>query len=269
MPVPVPDVSPGMCSVTLRHLSVQRVVEVAASAGLACIEWGADVHVPPGDIPGAKQTCAVGLDEGIRVASYGSYFRAGRDGADAFAPVLATAVALGAPRIRIWAGDVGSADATPEQRRSVTAVVRSVAERAVDVGVELAFEYHGGTLTDTTGSALRLLHDVDHAGVRTYWQPAVSAADTDALQSLECMLPWVTAVHVFSWWPGVQRLPLQAREALWGAVFGLLRRSAQRYDALLEFVRDDDPARVVVDAAALVRLATGCDTAAGPADVTR
>ncbi|MDT5037263.1 MAG: hypothetical protein QOE03_2448 [Micromonosporaceae bacterium] len=257
MPVPDPDVSAGMCSVTLRQLPVRRVVEIAASAGLACIEWGADVHVPPGDRSGAEQASALGLEAGIRVASYGSYFRAGRDGPDDFAPVLASAVALGAPRIRIWAGDVGSAEATPHQRRAVTAVVRSVADRAVDVGVQLAFEFHGGTLADTAESALRLLHDVDHEGVRTYWQPPVGAADSDALQSLECVLPWVTAVHVFSWWPGVQRLPLQAREPLWCSVFGLLRCSARRHDALLEFVRDDDPARVAADSAVLVRLATG------------
>jgi sugar phosphate isomerase/epimerase len=255
MPVPAAPLSTGMCSVTLRHLPVRRVVEVIASAGLACVEWGGDVHVPPGDVRTAKETRAVGLDGGVRVASYGSYFRPGRDGADAFAAVLATAVELGAPRIRIWAGDVGSAAASTEQRHAVVAVTRAVAERASDVGIQLAFEYHGGTLTDTADSTVRLLDDVAHEGVRTYWQPPVDAADTDALASLERVLPWVAAVHVFSWWPGVQRLPLPAREPLWRAVFGALGRTGRRYDALLEFVQGDDPAHVAADGEALVRLA--------------
>lgn len=239
--------STGLCSVTLRHLTVPQVVDVVAAAGLTCCEWGADGHVRPGDVRAAADARDRGLDQGVRVASYGSYFRA--DTAADFPPVLASAVALGAPRIRIWAGSLGSADS--DQRDGVVAVVREAADRAADAGVQLAVEYHGGTLTDTPESTLRLLSDVDRPNVATYWQPPQSLPDAAALADLDRVLPWVAAVHVFSWWPGDHRLALDARAALWTGVVDRLRGTGRDYDALLEFVPDDDVARVPVDAATL------------------
>jgi 3-dehydroshikimate dehydratase len=251
MTSPTGPFSTGMCSVTLRQLPVPAVLEVLTAAGLACIEWGADVHVPPGDLRGAARTRELGLDAGVRVSSYGSYFRCGTED---FTPVLATAVALGAPRIRIWAGDTGSADTGPERRREVAAVARAAARQAADAGVQLAFEYHGGTLTDTAESTLRLLEDVDHPSVGTYWQPPVGRGDTEALEDLGHVLDRVAAVHVFSWWPLDQRHPLRAREPFWRDVFAVLACTGRPYDALLEFVPDDDPAQVANDAATLARL---------------
>ncbi len=39
----------GLVSVTFRQLSPEEIVRVAREAGLTVIEWGGDVHVPPGD----------------------------------------------------------------------------------------------------------------------------------------------------------------------------------------------------------------------------
>src|SRR5205085_6357740 len=138
--------SNGLCSVTLRTRSVAEVLAVMTAAGLSCVEWGGDRHVPAGDVEAAAAALRLGLDAGVRVASYGSYFRAGPHGPDEFIPVLRSAVALHAPRIRIWAGDTGSAVATAEQRRAVAAVSRTAAAMAADEGVRVSFEYHGGTL---------------------------------------------------------------------------------------------------------------------------
>lgn len=45
----------GLCSVSFRALSPEQIVQLAQSAGLSCIEWGADVHVPPGDFQNAER----------------------------------------------------------------------------------------------------------------------------------------------------------------------------------------------------------------------
>ena len=249
--MPNPTVSAGLCSVTLRQLPAPEVAAAAAAAGLSCVEWGGDVHFPPGDVRAAAVARAAGVERGLRAASYGSCFRAGPDGAAQFAPVLVSAVALGVPRIRIWAGAVGSADASPAEFAATVRATRNAADRAAEAGVELAFEYHAGTLADTAGSALRLLGEVAHPAVRAYWQPPVGMATEQALADLERMLPWVAAVHVFSWWPGTGRLPLEARAELWGGVFALLGGAGRAHDALLEFVPGDDPEQLARDAAAL------------------
>ena len=45
---------PALCSVTFRALTPAAIVELAAAAGLAAIEWGADLHVRPGELATAR-----------------------------------------------------------------------------------------------------------------------------------------------------------------------------------------------------------------------
>jgi sugar phosphate isomerase/epimerase len=234
----------GLCSVTLRHLGVEEVAAVAASAGLAAIEWGADVHVPPGDEAAAEAALYACARAGVAVASYGSYHRAGEDSPEDFDAVLATAGRLGAPRIRIWAGRKPSAQAGPRQRAAVADAARRAVQRAGESGIEVALEYHGGTLTDDPGSTLALLEAVD--SLQSYWQPPQDLPDDAALAELRQVLPRLAALHVFSWWPGSERRPLEARAELWRRAFGL---AGQRdLDALLEFVPGDDPETVAREA---------------------
>ena len=39
----------GLTSVTFRGLSPAEILRLACRAGLQCVEWGGDVHVPPED----------------------------------------------------------------------------------------------------------------------------------------------------------------------------------------------------------------------------
>jgi 3-dehydroshikimate dehydratase len=243
-----------MCSVTLRGQTIDEVVGTAAAAGLSGIEWGADRHVPPGDAAAAHRARDACARAGLAVCSYGSYFRAGVHDTGGFAAVLEAARRLGAPRIRIWAGDVGSAAATAGQRRAVVRGVRLIAGPAADAGITLAFEYHGGTLTDDPDSTLALLDEIGHASVGTYWQPPVGMDDDLALDGLRKLLGPLAAVHVFSWWPGDRRRSLPARGDLWRRAFALLHGTGRDLDALLEFVPDDDATVVGREAAALADL---------------
>ncbi len=94
---------PGLCSVTVRQLGVEEVARLAAEAGLRAIEWGGDVHVPPGDAGAATRARMATDVAGLVSASYGSYLLAdGDSSAAAITRVLDTAVELGAPHVRIW-----------------------------------------------------------------------------------------------------------------------------------------------------------------------
>ena len=231
----------------MRSAAAEEVIDVAASAGLQAIEWGADVHVPAGDVSRAAEVRAATERAGLAVASYGSYFLRRGDGD--FGPVLASARALGAPRIRIWAGWLGSAEADAAHRAAVVRSVRAAAAAAD--GVELAFEFHGGTLTDTAEGTAALIADVPAS---TYWQPPLGMPDDVALAGLDRVIDQVSAVHVFSWWPQRERLTLEARADLWRQVFARLRARGRPYDALLEFVPGDDAASVARAAATLHEL---------------
>ncbi|WP_196807548.1 TIM barrel protein [Candidatus Solirubrobacter pratensis] len=204
----------------------------------------------------------------LQVASYGSYYRAGRDDPESFTAVMAVARELGAPRIRIWAGDVASAEATPADRARVALAARDAADRAAADGIEVAFEFHGGTLTDGAQPALGLLEAVERAGpggarVRSYWQPPQDLPDDQALAGLRRLRGHVAAVHVFSWWPGSTRLRLAGRAELWRAAFDALTAAEAPVDALLEFVPDDDPALVAEEARTLTELLNPGDEGQG------
>lgn len=243
---------PGLVSVTFRQLSVDEVVDVAAANGLLAIEWGGDVHVPLGDTAAAARTAERCAAAGIAVAAYGSYYRAGVSGD--VEPVLDTAVALGAPRIRVWAGDTGSAEATAERRAAIVADLLRVTTLAAERNVEIAVEYHARTLTDTLESTMDLFRAVGHPELRPYWQPPIGVPDPECLVAVDTLLPELVTTHVFSWADDGVRLPLSAREPLWRQVFDRLRREPGERYALLEFVRDDDPAALAADAATLHEL---------------
>ncbi|WP_052112227.1 sugar phosphate isomerase/epimerase family protein [Knoellia subterranea] len=244
----------GLCSVTLRHLSTHAVVDAARTAGLRRIEWGADAHAPPHD-PGAV-TNARELTEaaGLMVASYGSYWRAGVSPADEVLPIVRAAAALGAPRIRVWAGDVGTDRADDDTWNRVAAALREACRIARDHGVELALEFHPNTLTDSVDSTLELLDRVGDSTLRTYWQPRIDEEVAPAVEGLRRLLPHVAAVHVFSWWPGAERLRLHERTDLWAAVADALIVAKEPRDLLLEFVPGDNPALLPDEAATLRRL---------------
>ena len=249
---PPASLTSGICSVTLRSHSIDEVVAVAAGAGLSGIEWGADVHVvDTASADHARQACAAA---GLKVLSLGSYYRAGDFGD--FDGVVSLAVRVGAPRVRIWAGTLEPDDADQQRWESVVADTRRIAASAAEHGLQLAFEYHGGTLTSTLQSTLELLDRVDRSNVGTYWQPAVGLSEQDALASLRRVIGRVAGVHCFSWWPGTDRLPLEGRKDLWQAVSDVVREHGRDMDLMLEFVEGDLPENVVRDAGFLHSIAT-------------
>ena len=243
---------PGLCSVTFRQLTAEEVIEATAAARLEVIEWGGDVHVPPGDAERAAEVARLTSDAGLAVASYGSYFRAGA--AESLTPVLDSAAALGADRVRVWAGRVDSGDATPDEYAQVVARLSDAAVEASERGISLALEFHRGTLADNPDAVLRLLADVDSPALTTYWQPSVDAPDAVALAEYDAVAAHTSAVHVFSWWPAAERLRLHERADLWRGLFAAAAaQPTPPRDALLEFVPDDDPALLASEAETLRR----------------
>lgn len=246
----------GLCSVTFRKQAPEQLVDLVAQAKLDAIEWGGDVHVPTSDLTHAQKVGRMTLEKGLQVASYGSYYRLVKSEEEnqPFEWHLETAVALGAPMIRVWAGTVGSAEATESYRNRVVDESRRIAALAEEEGIVVSYEFHGNTLTDTTESAVALLKAVDHPNMRSYWQPPSQGTVEDALASLQAVQPWLTNLHVHHF-PTVdgerQRLALSEGEERWDAY---LQEAASAEDdrfALIEFVCDDTSEQFLRDANAL------------------
>ena len=248
-------ISPGLVSVSFRNLSVHAVLAHAQAAGLHSIEWGGDVHCPPGDETLAHEVAHATADASLTVAAYGSYYRIGVSEAQGlpFAAVLATAVALGAPAIRVWAGESSSATTSAAQRAAIVADAQRVATLAAPCGVRVISEWHGGTLTDTAASGHDFFRAVNHANFATVWQPGIGLTTEAAVAELTAVLPWVEHLHVFHW-RQYERLPLSDGIAAWRRYLALTATTGKVRSAALEFVRDDNPAHLRPDALTLLRL---------------
>ena len=240
----------GLVSVTFRKLTPREVVSWAARAGLAGVEWGGDIHVPHGRTETAQQVAAMTRDAGLTVSSYGSYYRLGHE-PEQFAQVLETAIALGAPIIRVWPGRVASGKADSAYRAQVAEDGRRVAQMADRSGIRIACEWHGNTLTDTAESARSLFDAVEHAAFGTYWQPHGHMSVQDCLLDMEAALPRLVGLHVAHCDSQTgRRLDLSSGRSIWKSYLAKAKEAGDLF-ALLEFVRDDDPAQMVEDAAAL------------------
>lgn len=242
---------------TLRHLPPEEVIDVARSAGLRRIEWGADVHAPPADLGRVAEVRELTEAAGLQVASYGSYWRAGLSSMPDLQAVVEAAATLGAPRVRVWAGDIGTDQADRATWDAVTRALRQACVVARGHHVALTLEFHPNTLTDSVDSTLELLERVGDDALGTYWQPRLDEETGPSVEGLRRLVPVLDGIHVFSWWPAADRLRLAQRTDLWSAVADFLLAEVAPCDLLLEFVPDDDPALVAPEAATLRNLIAG------------
>ncbi|MHC4562364.1 MAG: sugar phosphate isomerase/epimerase family protein [Planctomycetota bacterium] len=256
-------IHPGLCSITFREHSPRQIVEMVAEAGLAGIEWGGDIHCPHGDVAVAKEVGAMTLDAGLAVSSYGSYFRPGAaEGKDSppFKAVLDSAVAMGAPLIRIWAGGLASdaPEADEAYRAAVADETRRISRDAEEeAGIGIALECHAGSLTDTLQSTLRLLAAVDDDNVTCYFQPPFGSAKPDNMTAIEALASKLSNVHVFHWLQTpadkIDHRPLAEGRDDWLAYLAEIEAVPGDRWALLEFVRDGSEDAFFDDAATLKR----------------
>lgn len=247
----------GLVSISFRALTPRAIVDLAVRARLAGIEWGGDIHAPHGDLARAGEVSRMTRDAGLAVTSYGSYYTVGQseDEGLSFARVLDTAVALDAPLIRVWAGNRASADADEVYRRMVADESCRIAAEAARSGVAVAFEFHGGTLTDNTASAAALLAATASAGLRCYWQPPTGWSPEERAAALRVVLPCLANLHVYHWHSVKDRRSLAEGAAEWRSYLATVAANCPdpRW-ALLEYVRNDDPEQLVADSWVLLHL---------------
>jgi sugar phosphate isomerase/epimerase len=248
--------TPGLVSITFRRLSPTEVIDLVRQAGLAAIEWGGDIHVPHGDEPRAREVGAATRAAGLTVAAYGSYYRAGHSEQDGppFSDVLRTALALGAPVIRVWAGTRSSTEADPSYQDWVAREIHRISTLAGDAGLRIALEFHADTLNDTTASSLALLQAADHPALRSLWQPSHGLKPLDRLASLRALGPRLEHLHVFHRDSENRRLPLAQGASEWAIYLAAAARLRPQAAALIEFVAGDRPEQFLEDAAVLRQL---------------
>ncbi len=243
----------GLVSITFRKLTPEEIIDLVAQAGLDGIEWGGDIHVPHGETKRATEVRRMTLDAGLTVAAYGSYYKVGHEEDSVpFEAVVASAVELGAPTIRVWAGAKGSADADDRYRSLVVQDSQRIADLAGKAGITVSYEFHPNTLTDTNESALNLLDEVANDNIRTYWQPQSKWEVEHCLEGLQAVAPWLTNVHAYYWDKTTgEHLTLAEGQDVWKRYLPVVAALEGEHYVMLEFVKDESPEVFLADAATL------------------
>lgn len=230
-------------SVTFREKTVEEILRIAAENDIACVEWGGDVHVPPGLIAEAKRVLSLMQAQNMRALSYGSYFKllCGMD----FTPYAESAAALGAKTIRIWAGDSWRRKRTfgEDEKTFAAEELRKVCLLAQDYGLTVCLEKHRYTLTENAAVARALIEAVGMPNLKSYWQPNPELSIEENLGAIETLSDYITNVHVFSWTADNARLSLKNGEDAWKRYIDAL--GARAY--ILEFVKGDSQVQFAED----------------------
>lgn len=239
----------GLTSVTFRQKSIDEIIELTLRAQLSGIEWGGDVHLPPGETALAAKTAEKTRAAGLEVLSYGSYYHG--DETEDFGAVLATAKALGAPVIRVWAGRKTFEESTKEEFAALAERFFKAAEMAAKENIRISFEYHRGTATQTLAGAKALLGAASHPNLSCYWQPNPDITQAQQLEEIDGLLENITNIHVFTWTGANVRHPLADGSERWLQYLDHIRRDGKAHDLILEFVQDDLEQALLADAQTL------------------
>lgn len=188
----------GFTTITFRHMSIDELIQLAKETNLTGIEWGGDVHVPPDSsrefVCEVKQKCT---QAGLDVLSYGSYYRGLTD--QEFIPILNTASILGAPIIRIWAGNKSPDLMDDAYFIELVANIQTACDLALKKGIKIALEYHDKTMTETKEAALKLIQAVNRENLFTYWQPNPNTSFEEHIAEIDLLMPWICTYHIFAW----------------------------------------------------------------------
>ena len=248
----------GLCTIAFRDLPFDQVLDLAVSTGFDGVEpWGKPGHTPdPFDADIVQGAANAVQSRGLEVSQYGSYANpTDADFDQQMQDALAIAKIYQTGKIRVWAGNCGSAEATDDQWSAAIDGFTTFCDRASDESLELVVEMHNGRLSDTVDGCLRLIEGVERDNFRMNFQPMYTDTTETILDAAQQIAPFVSTVHAQNYvGTGANTRSLISEGMVdFGTVIGIFR--AVGFDGYLEveFVKEDNPEEALKADAAFLR----------------
>jgi sugar phosphate isomerase/epimerase len=183
----------GVASVTFRNKTVDQVIEIAKKAGAEYIEWGGDVHVKTlDDALNVKKLCK---ENGIKICSYGSYYRVGCRKKDEWRLICEITSAMGASSVRVWLGSKDSEKTDEVEYRILFEDLKSMCAVAREYGLLVCPECHDNTYNNNTYAFLKLRDELNEDNFKTYFQSRYLRYDYD-IDRIEKTFGSIENVHI-------------------------------------------------------------------------
>ncbi|WP_323784172.1 sugar phosphate isomerase/epimerase [Leisingera sp.] len=188
----------SLCTISFRHqlIGLKDIAFWARDNGFQGIElWG--VHArsqPPLALHNAQWMAA----QGLSVPMISDYLPL--QDPDLLrrrtVALCAQARTWGAGKLRTFAGQHGSAAATPDERRQTIGALREACTIAADHGLRLLVETHPGTLADTLASTCDLIDAADHDALMINFDALhVWEGGGDPVEARRILLPRIAHYH--------------------------------------------------------------------------
>lgn len=164
---------PAMSSLTFRNKSIEQVIALAQATGLAAIEWGSDIHVPPmdeGAILRARRGCEAA---GIAISDYATFYSPFKyeDYLGEFERIAVTCNMLGTKAARVWIGDRKRCFYPDDIYLQLVDRMGKIADAAKAHGLTLILEMFDRTVCDSGTNLRRFLDDLSKDNVKATWRP--------------------------------------------------------------------------------------------------
>ncbi len=184
----------GFTTTSFRQIrSLEKIVEIAVDTGIDCIEWGGDIHIKDtGSAAEAKRLCD---KAGIKITSYGSYYRVGSKDACQWEKICRIASTMGAESVRVWLGKADSEKTDEATYRNLVEDAKAMCEVAAGYGLIVCPECHDNTYNNNTDAFLKIREDIGCDNFRTYFQSRYRKKKYD-LDRIERTLPYIETVHI-------------------------------------------------------------------------
>ncbi len=183
----------GLCSVTFRKMSAAKVVETAKKAGIGYIEWGGDIHVT--NMEEARIVKSICDNEGIKICSYGSYYRVGCADKSKWEEICRIAKTMGAPSVRVWLGSKDSEETSADEYSRILDDLKSMCRVAKKYNLLVCPECHDNTYNNNTDAFLKIRNELNADNFKTYFQSRYFRFDYD-IDRIERTFDFIENVHV-------------------------------------------------------------------------
>lgn len=183
----------GVASVTFRNKTVPETVEIAKNAGVEYIEWGGDVHVKTlEDAKRAKKLCD---ENGIKICSYGSYYRVGCGDKSKWEEICLIADAMNASSVRVWLGEKDSEETTQAEYERILEDLKYICAVAQKYNLLVCPECHDNTYNNNTDAFLKIKNEMKADNFKTYFQSRYFRFGYD-IDRIERTFDFIENVHV-------------------------------------------------------------------------
>ncbi len=189
----------GLCSICFHESPLVEVLDLAKKTGFDGVEiWGEEPHtLYPFDKKKIENISQMVKERGLSISMFGSYISPSmKNFKEKAKESLKITHTLGAPLMRVWAGNKGSKEADKENWKVCIEGFKWLSQEAKKYNITLAIEMHEGTLADLGKSALNLIEKVGEDNLKANFQVNFTLQKDDPMERLKLVSPYIVNCHL-------------------------------------------------------------------------